>query len=346
MFIAHLVHNSSQPKRFVNSSPAPVVTPPSGQNQNWASPKKHKKVLDNTAPPVRTDAPAPAPVVKAAPPAAEWFEVSSTDVMRAQGNLTLVPTQISTADDSTRIKLAVDSQDAVKGRICKLFTSDDSRKWLFLLDDQGKRYNLVRDENGYSPSNCLDFAPMERVLFEYDFEGLDPGVHRVTLFWNAAGPDGRHLTQKTILDWQDHPVFEERSVPATPQPNQLQISVPPPITLPHGLLIMQIEGIEVSKTGTKVHFRMTGSGVRNSRYCNEGPTGPGGIGRDFLMDDQGRRYANIITLEDQRCPELAQGEVQRFTIVYQPLSLPTSTVIVHWGDLYNPNVAIPVRVRQ
>jgi hypothetical protein len=64
------------------------------------------------------------------------------------------------------------------------------------------------------------------------------------------------------------------------------------------------------------------------------------------MDDQGRRYANIITLEDQRCPELAQGEVQRFTIVYQPLSLPTSTVTVHWGDLYNPNVVIPVRVRQ
>jgi len=110
MFIVHFVRNSSQPQRFASSNPAPVVTPPSGENQNWASPKKHKKVLDNTAPPVRTDAPAPAPVVKAAPPAAEWFEVSSTDVMRAQGNLTLVPTQISTAGDSTRIKLAVDSR--------------------------------------------------------------------------------------------------------------------------------------------------------------------------------------------------------------------------------------------
>lgn len=110
MFIAHLVHNSSEPKRFANSNPASIVTPPLGENQNWASPKKHKKVSDNTAPPVRTDHPAPAPVVKAAPSAAEWFVVSSTDVLRAQGNVTLVPTQISTAGDSTRIKLAVDSR--------------------------------------------------------------------------------------------------------------------------------------------------------------------------------------------------------------------------------------------
>ena len=187
---------------------------------------------------------------------------------------------------------------------------------------------------------------MERVLFEYGFERLDPGVHRVTLFWNATGPDGRRLTQKTILNWQDHPVFEERSVPARPQPIQLQISVPPPITLSRGLLIMQVESVDVSKTGTKIRFRMTGSGVRNSRYCNEGVTGSGGFGKNFLMDEHGRRYNNVITLEDQYCPELAQGEVRRFSIVYQPLSLPTNGLVVHWGDSYNPSVVIPVRVRQ
>ena len=346
MFISHLFHKPSEPKRFAVNNPAPVVAPPS-PNPASAPSRKQKKVLNESAPPARSGASAPAPIVAVAPPAPQWFDVSSSDVLRALGNVTLVPTQISTAGDTTRIKLAVDSQDAVKGRICKLFVNDDSRKLLFLLDEQGKRYNLVRDENRYSPSNCVDFAPMERILFEYGFEKLDPGVQRVTLFWNAACPDGRRLTQKTVLNWQGRSVSEETSVPARPQPTQLQVSVPPPITLPHGPLVMQIEGIEVDQTGTKVHFRITGSGARNSRYCNEGPTGTGGIGRDFLTDDQGRRYANVITLGDQRCPqEPAQGEVQRFTIVFQRLNLPTNTVIVHWGDLYNPSVVIPVRVRQ
>ena len=146
--------------------------------------------------------------------------------------------------------------------------------------------------------------------------------------------------------FQTAPPPQERWAPNLAQPTRLLPNGPSSLTLPHSLLEVQVESIEVSGTGTKVSFRVTGSSIRGSQVCIEGPSSRGSNRKSVLIDGQGRNYKYLSESGLQDCSELARGEVRYFAIVYEPLSLPTKTVLVSWSNPYSPSLNIPVLVRQ
>lgn len=139
---------------------------------------------------------------------------------------------------------------------------------------------------------------------------------------------------------------EKSGTPSLAQPTRLVLNGPSSITLPHSLLELQVEKIEVSSAGTKLYFRVTGSGVRGSQVCIEGPSSRGFNRKSFLVDGQGRLYKYLAEFGLQDCSELARGEVRYFAIVYEPLRLPTKTVLVSWSNPYSPSLNMPVLLRQ
>jgi len=156
----------------------------------------------------------------------------------------------------------------------------------------------------------------------------------------------RQAAPPPMARYETAPPPQERWAPNLAQPTRLELNGKSSITLPHSLLEVQVERIEVSGAGTRVSFRVTGSGVRGSQVCIEGPSSRGANRKNFLIDGQGRLYKYLSESGLQDCSELARGEVRYFAIVYELLSLPTKTVLVSWSNPYSPSLNILVLVRQ
>lgn len=129
----------------------------------------------------------------------------------------------------------------------------------------------------------------------------------------------------------------------------LQIFSPSPVTVPGSLVQIQVESVVVSKgRSTEVHFKVTGSGVRNGQTCDMRSSARLDRTRNFISDDKGHQYKAILRGwgEWAGCPELKQGEIRHFSLDYQAVSLPVSNLVIQYNYLDSPSISIPVRVRQ
>jgi hypothetical protein len=89
---------------------------------------------------------------------------------------------------------------------------------------------------------------------------------------------------------------------------------------------------------------MTGSSGRNDQVCDKPNSTRLNRTGNFLTDEKGHQYKALLLGWDG-CSKLAQGKAKRFTIVYQPLALPVSNLVVQYSDHDSSSISIPVQVR-
>jgi hypothetical protein len=346
------------PTATYSAAPAAVQRPPESVPP-WVHIRKHKAKgpVHSSAVAAQKAFPSSAPVVSsptlkeepAAPPKPQWFRVQSGNIMRLAGNIALVPTGISFGTSSTRISLVADGSESQGGRVCKFFVSgiDNNGDWVFLIDNDGRRYRLLEDPNQYPGSNCIEIAAGERVALQYVFEPVPEQDQGVTLYWKGDDISSVLISlQKTSLSWEGVPTEQAAPVLADPQAERLSIASAGEAFLHGSGVGLSVESVEVNRLGTKVFFRATGPTARFRQFCPLHQGVDSGAKKQFLIDDAGRRYDFLIDTRGRTCKALVEGEVTRFAVIYEPLRLPVSGFSVHYYDGGRTDATIRVEVRQ
>ena len=328
------------------SSP-PAVAPTASVNEPEPHSRENSALANtpNTSSPAETNETSISqPEAVAAPSPPQQFLLSADSILREEGNVTLLPNTISIDGGGTKITFIADGTNSAGGRVCEIWPDHDDGQWLFLIDDHGKRYKLLKDDNTYPGSNCIDFHGNERMTLTYIFEPIDSGVHNLTLHWEGPNVLARNLSQQIRLSWQDQPLVSGASNNSNLLYTRLQISGSGVSILSRSGVGVIVDAIDTNNYETKVYFRATNTGSRNASVCSALWDGLNGFQPHFIIDDKGNRYNLIFDLRGRTCPQLAQGETTRIAMIYQRLNLPINSLSIHWTDGISPSVIIPIEV--